>query len=97
MEASSSPRVVPDVTPKPKKPEKETVVKAIEAIENGPAVLRIYMEICAKCGTCAEQCPTYYGSPEKARNPAARSDLIRSIYKRQKTLGGKLLGNLFQL
>jgi len=94
MEASSTPHVVPEITEKPKPPEKETVIKAIEAIENGPAMLRVYMEICAKCGTCAEQCPTYYGSPEKNRNPAARSDLIRSIYRRQKTLGGKLLGDL---
>ena len=70
------------------------MIKAIEAIEKGPAALRVAMEICAKCGTCAEQCPTYYGSPEKARNPAARSDIIRSIYKRQMTVGGKLLGEV---
>jgi Fe-S oxidoreductase len=94
MEANSTPHAVPEITEKPKLPERETVLKAIEAIENGPASLRVYMEICAKCGTCAEQCPTYYGSPEKARNPAARSDIIRSIYKRQKTLGGKLLGEV---
>jgi len=94
MEASSRPQPVPEIVEKPRPPERETVLKAIEAIEKGPVALRVAMEICAKCGTCAEQCPVYYGSPEKARNPAARSDIIRSIYKRQKTLGGKLLGEL---
>jgi Fe-S oxidoreductase len=92
--ASSKPQVFPEITERPTPPERETVIKAVEAIENGPAALRVYMEICAKCGTCAEQCPVYYGAPEKRYNPAARSDLIRSLYKRQKTVGGKLLGGL---
>ncbi len=94
MDASSQPQIVPEISEKPRPPERETVVKAVEAIENGPSALLAYMEICAKCGTCAEQCPVYYGAPEKARNPAARSDLIRSIYKRRKTVGGRIFGNL---
>jgi len=94
MEASAQPKGVPNITEIPTPPERETVIKAIEAIENGPRVLRTYMEICAKCGTCAEQCPVYYGAPEKAHNPAQRSDLIRAIYKRQKTLGGRVFGSL---
>jgi len=94
MDASSQPRVVPEITEAPRLPERETVLKAIDAIEKGPSALLAYMEICAKCGTCAEQCPVYYGAPEEAHNPAARSDLIRSIYKRRNTLGGKLFGSL---
>jgi Fe-S oxidoreductase len=74
--------------------EVETVLKAVEAIENGPKVLRTYMEICAKCGTCAEHCPIHYGSPEKRYNPADRTDIIRALYKRRKTMAGKLLGGL---
>jgi len=94
MEASGQTTSVPNITEIPSPPERDTVIKAIEAIENGPRVMRTYMEICAKCGTCAEQCPVYYGAPEKGHNPAERSDLIRSIYKRQKTLGGRALGSL---
>jgi Fe-S oxidoreductase len=78
----------------PSPPEKATVVKAVEAIEKGPCALRIYMDECAKCGTCAEVCPVYYGSSEKRMNPADRSDLIRRIYKRKKTISGRLLGRL---
>ncbi len=94
MDAMSQPRIEPEITQPPRPPERDTVLKAVDAIENGPAALLASMEICAKCGTCAEQCPIYYGAPDKTHNPAWRSDLIRSLYKRRKTLGGKLFGGL---
>jgi Fe-S oxidoreductase len=72
----------------------QEVVKAITAIEGGPQVLKVYMDNCVKCGTCAVQCPVYYGNPQKKYNPAVRSDLIRSIYKKHSTTTGKLLGGL---
>jgi hypothetical protein len=34
----------------------EKAVNAVKAIKDGPRALQIYMDICAKCGTCAEQC-----------------------------------------
>ena len=71
-----------------------TVIGAIEKLKIGPRALRLYMETCAKCGTCASQCPVYYGKPERRFNPAARSDLIRSVYKRRCTTSGKLFGPL---
>jgi len=73
---------------------REAVVKSISAIENGPKVLKLYMEMCAKCGTCASVCPVYYGSSKTELNPAVRSDLIRKVYKRYCTPSGKLLGGL---
>lgn len=73
---------------------KEAVVKSIKAIDNGPRMMKLYMETCAKCGTCATVCPVYYGSPEARYNPALRSDLIRRIYKRYCTASGRLLGPL---
>ena len=73
---------------------KETVVDSVNAIKNGPLPLRMYMEICARCGTCSSVCPVYYGSPEKQMNPVERSDLIRSLYKRYNTISGKALGDL---
>jgi len=73
---------------------KETVVNSVNAIKDGPLPLRMYMDICAKCGTCASVCPVYYGSPEKSMNPAERSDVIRRLYKRYNTVSGKVLGDL---
>jgi Fe-S oxidoreductase len=72
----------------------EEVVSAIAAIKGGPKVLKLYMEMCARCGTCSVQCPVYYGSPERKYNPTLRSDLIRSVYKKHNTVSGKLLGGV---
>ncbi len=73
---------------------KEAVVNSIKAIEKGPRALQMYMEMCAKCGTCASVCPVYYGKSEKQFNPVERSDLIRRIYRRYCTIFGKTLGRL---
>jgi len=53
---------------------RKAVINACKGIDNGPRVLKLYMEMCARCGTCAEQCPVYKGDPTRLRNPAARSD-----------------------
>jgi len=74
--------------------QRQKVIDAVKAIDKGPLALKLYMEVCAKCGTCAEQCPVYYGEPSKRRNPAERSNMIRSIYKKYMTSSGKLLGPL---
>jgi len=73
---------------------RETVVNSINGIKKGPKVLKLYMEMCVKCGTCASVCPVYNGKQEPKYNPANRSDLIRNIYKKHNTMAGKLLGGL---
>ncbi len=73
---------------------RQKVIDAIKAIDNGPRVLKLYMDMCARCGTCAEQCPVYQGDPTELRNPAVRSDLIRSVFKKHKTISGKFFGSL---
>ena len=42
---------------------RKSVIDAITSIDNGPRVLKLYMEMCARCGTCADQCPVYQGEP----------------------------------
>ncbi|HIQ23320.1 MAG TPA: (Fe-S)-binding protein [Planctomycetes bacterium] len=73
---------------------KQTVIGAIKAIRNGPRAMRLYLEICAKCGTCATACPVYYGRAERRYNPAERTDIIRRLYRRYCTLSGRLFGPL---
>ncbi|MCP4583281.1 MAG: (Fe-S)-binding protein [candidate division Zixibacteria bacterium] len=73
---------------------KQAVVNACKTIDNGPRVLKLYMEMCAKCGTCADQCPVYQGEPTDLRNPVIRSNLIRSVFKKYSTPSGKLFGPL---
>ena len=73
---------------------KEKVVASISAIKKGPRAMQMYMDMCAKCGTCATVCPVYYGKAEKRYNPAERTDLIRRIYRKYCTLSGRLFGKL---
>jgi len=72
----------------------DKVVKSIGAMKEGPAPMRVAMEICARCGTCSEVCPVYQGSPEPRYNPVLRTDRLRRIYKKNFTLSGKILGAL---
>ena len=44
------------------------------ALRNAPRVLQLYLEMCQKCGVCAEQCHVAQTMPDKRTNPAARSD-----------------------
>jgi Fe-S oxidoreductase len=71
-----------------------TVVHAIRAIRDGPRALRLYMDSCVKCGTCASVCPVYFGKSEKRYNPAERTDIIRRIFRRHTTLSGRMFGKL---
>jgi Fe-S oxidoreductase len=71
--------------------ELQKIIDQVKAIKNGPQVLQVYMDICAKCGICAEQCHVAQAMPEKRTNPAARSDLIRKIYKRYGSSWGAVL------
>ncbi|MEW5796190.1 MAG: (Fe-S)-binding protein [Candidatus Zixiibacteriota bacterium] len=72
---------------------KQSVTAACRAIRGGPKALRLYMETCIRCGTCAEVCPVYHGEPTELRNPVRRSDLVRGVYKRHCTTSGKLFGS----
>jgi Fe-S oxidoreductase len=74
--------------------QKDMVIEAITSIHDGPKSMKMYMEMCMRCGTCAEQCPVYYGSQEEKYNPVIRSDKIRDIYKKYCTTSGKIFGGL---
>jgi len=69
----------------------QKVIDQVKAIKNGPRVLQLYMDLCAKCGTCADQCHVAQANPEARINPAARSDLIRKLYKRYGSSWGQVL------
>ncbi len=66
------------------------VREAIKGIKDGPRLLQVYMEICAKCGTCAEQCHLSRTDPDTCSNPAFRSDRVRRPYHIDHSMIGKL-------
>ena len=77
--------------------ELDKVLAAVRAIKDGPRVLQLYMDICAKCGTCARQCHVSLSNQDKRANPALRSDRIRKLFKEDasaiRKLASALVGN----
>ena len=55
---------------------------------------RLFMDICVRCGACADKCQFYIGSGDPKNMPVLRAELIRSVYRRYFTLSGRLFGRL---
>ncbi len=56
--------------------------------------LKLFMDICVRCGACADKCHYYLGSGDERNMPVLRAELMRSVYRRYFTLSGRILGRL---
>ncbi|MCD6304994.1 MAG: 4Fe-4S dicluster domain-containing protein [Deltaproteobacteria bacterium] len=54
--------------------------------------LKLFMDICVRCGACADKCHFFIGSGDPKNMPVLRAELLRSVYRKNFTTGGKLLG-----
>lgn len=54
--------------------------------------LRIFMDICVRCGACADKCHYYIGSGDPKNMPVLRAELLRAVYRKDFTTAGKFLG-----
>lgn len=55
---------------------------------------QLFLDICVRCGACADKCHFFLGSGDAKNMPVLRAELLRSIYRKEFTLAGKLLGRL---
>jgi Fe-S oxidoreductase len=55
---------------------------------------RLFMDICVRCGACADKCHFYLGSGDPKNMPVLRAELLRSVYRRYFTVAGRALGRL---
>jgi Fe-S oxidoreductase len=55
---------------------------------------RLFMEICVRCGACADKCQFFIGSSDPKNMPVLRAELIRSVYRRYFTLTGRIFRSL---
>ncbi len=53
---------------------------------------RLFMDICVRCGACADKCHYFIGSGDPKNMPVLRAELFRSIYRNDFTTAGKILG-----
>ena len=54
--------------------------------------LRIFMDICVRCGACADKCHYFLGSGDPKNMPVLRAELLRSVYRNDFTTAGKIMG-----
>ncbi|KAF5048826.1 hypothetical protein DSECCO2_446120 [anaerobic digester metagenome] len=53
---------------------------------------KIFMDICVRCGACADKCHFFIGSGDPKNMPVLRAELLRSVYRGEFTTFGKILG-----
>ncbi len=69
------------------------IAKLGELLEKNKA-LRVYMDICVRCGACTDKCQFYLGTGDPQNMPVARAELLRKVYRRYYTLGGRMFPDL---
>ena len=54
--------------------------------------LKVFLDICVRCGACADKCHFFIGTGDPKNMPVLRAELLRSVYRKDFTMVGKLLG-----
>jgi Fe-S oxidoreductase len=73
---------------------KEIILQGMEERLNRFRSFRLFMDICVRCGACADKCHFFIGSGDPKNMPVLRAELLRSVYRRYFTRSGKLLGKV---
>ncbi|MCF8024707.1 MAG: (Fe-S)-binding protein [Desulfobacteraceae bacterium] len=56
--------------------------------------LKIFMDVCVRCGACADKCHFFIGTGDPKNMPVLRAELLRSVYRKDFTTAGKILGRI---
>ncbi|RKY23225.1 MAG: (Fe-S)-binding protein, partial [Planctomycetota bacterium] len=73
---------------------KEVAIKKLGELLEKRRSLRLYLDICVKCGACADKCQFFLGTGDPKNMPVARAELLRKVYKRYFTWTGRIFGRL---
>jgi Fe-S oxidoreductase len=46
---------------------------------------KLFMDICVRCGACADKCHFFIGSGDPKNMPVLRAELLRSVYRKDFT------------
>ncbi len=55
---------------------------------------KVFMDICVRCGACADKCHFFIGTGDPKNMPVLRAELLRSVYRNDFTTLGKILGKV---
>ena len=73
---------------------KEIILKGLGDLLKKYRSLQVFMDVCVRCGACADKCHYFLGSGDPKNMPVLRAELLRSVYRKDFTAAGKLLGGL---
>ena len=71
---------------------KEVILSGMADILRKHRSFRLFLDICVRCGACADKCHFFLGSGDPKNMPVLRAELLRSVYRRYFTLSGRLFG-----
>jgi Fe-S oxidoreductase len=52
---------------------------------------RVFMDVCVRCGACADKCHFFIGGGDPKNMPVLRAELMRSIYRNDFTTAGRIM------
>ncbi|MGB5156572.1 (Fe-S)-binding protein [Desulfobacterium sp. N47] len=55
---------------------------------------KVFMDICVRCGACADKCHFFIGTGDPKNMPVLRAELLRSVYRNDFTTAGKIFGKV---
>jgi len=55
---------------------------------------KIFMDICVRCGACADKCHFFLGTGDPKNMPVLRAELLRSVYRNDFSTAGKILNKI---
>jgi len=56
---------------------------------------KVFMDICVRCGACADKCHFFLGTGDPKNMPVLRAELLRSVYRNDFTTAGKIIKKVF--
>ena len=69
----------------------QTILEGMQSLLKKYRSFSLFMDICVRCGACADKCHFYIGSGDPRNMPVLRAELLRSVYRGNFTLAGKIL------
>jgi len=73
---------------------KKTVLEGMAERLKKYRSFKLFMDICVRCGACADKCHFFIGGGDPKNMPVLRAELLRSVYRKDFTAMGKVLGSL---
>jgi Fe-S oxidoreductase len=73
---------------------KEKLIQKMAEILKKYRSVKLFLDICVRCGACTDKCHYYLGSGDPRNMPVHRQELMRSVYRKYFTKAGKTFGSL---